>query len=77
MDGNHAVVTGGQSLTGAIVRCPDLRAGAALALAGLVAEGCTELREVYHIDRGYEHFEEKLQTLGAEVERTTAEPRHS
>ncbi|NLO27888.1 MAG: UDP-N-acetylglucosamine 1-carboxyvinyltransferase [Actinobacteria bacterium] len=77
VDGNHAVVTGGQSLTGAIVRCPDLRAGAALALAGLVAEGCTELREVYHIDRGYEHFEEKLQTLGAEVERTTAEPRHS
>ncbi|OFW60803.1 MAG: UDP-N-acetylglucosamine 1-carboxyvinyltransferase [Actinobacteria bacterium RBG_16_64_13] len=69
VDGNHAVVTGGRSLTGAIVRCPDLRAGAALAVAGLVAEGCTELREVYHIDRGYERFEEKLRGLGAEVER--------
>jgi UDP-N-acetylglucosamine 1-carboxyvinyltransferase len=69
VDGNHAVVTGGRSLTGAIVRCPDLRAGAALVIAGLVAEGSTELREVHHIDRGYERFEEKLQALGAEVER--------
>jgi UDP-N-acetylglucosamine 1-carboxyvinyltransferase len=69
VDGNHAVVTGGRTLTGAIVRCPDLRAGAALAIAGLVAEGCTELREVFHIDRGYERFEEKLRMLGADVER--------
>jgi UDP-N-acetylglucosamine 1-carboxyvinyltransferase len=69
VDGNHAVVSGGRSLTGAIVRVPDLRAGAALALAGLVAEGCTELREVYHIDRGYERFEEKLRSLGADIER--------
>jgi UDP-N-acetylglucosamine 1-carboxyvinyltransferase len=69
VDGNHAVVTGGRSLTGAIVRCPDLRAGAALAIAGLAAEGCTELRDVYHIDRGYERFEEKLGALGAKVER--------
>jgi len=69
VDGNHAVVTGGRSLTGAIVQCPDLRAGAALAIAGLVAEGSTELREVYHIDRGYERFEEKLRNLGADVER--------
>lgn len=69
VDGNHAVVTGGQNLTGAIVCCPDLRAGAALALAGLAAEGCTELRDVYHIDRGYERFEEKLRELGADVER--------
>jgi UDP-N-acetylglucosamine 1-carboxyvinyltransferase len=72
VDGNHAVVNGGRSLTGAIARCPDLRAGAALALAGLAAEGCTELREVYHIDRGYERFEQKLQALGAEVERVGA-----
>jgi UDP-N-acetylglucosamine 1-carboxyvinyltransferase len=72
VDGNHAVVIGGRSLTGAIVRCPDLRAGAALALAGLAAEGCTELREAYHIDRGYERFEEKLRALGAEVERMGA-----
>jgi len=70
VDGHHAVVTGGRTLTGAIVRCPDLRAGAALALAGLIAEGCTELRDVYHIDRGYERFEEKMRALGADVERT-------
>jgi UDP-N-acetylglucosamine 1-carboxyvinyltransferase len=69
VDGNHAVITGGRSLTGAIVRCPDLRAGASLAIAGLTAEGCTELREVYHIDRGYERFEQKLRALGAQVER--------
>lgn len=73
VDGNHAVVTGGRSLTGAIVRCPDLRAGAALALAGLAAEGCTELREVCHIDRGYERFEEKLRALGADITRLTAD----
>ncbi len=72
VDGNHAVVIGGRALTGAIVRCPDLRAGAALALAGLVAEGCTELRDVYHIDRGYERFEEKLRALGADIERAGA-----
>ncbi len=72
VDGNHAVVTGGRALTGAIVRCPDLRAGAALALAGLVAEGCTELRDIHHIDRGYERFEQKLQGLGAQVERAGA-----
>ena len=51
------------------MRCPDLRAGAALAAAGLLAEGCTELREVQHIDRGYERLEEKLRSLGADVER--------
>jgi UDP-N-acetylglucosamine 1-carboxyvinyltransferase len=69
VDGNHAVINGGRLLTGAIVRCPDLRAGAALAAAGLRAEGCTELREVQHIDRGYERLEEKLRALGADVER--------
>ena len=69
VNGNHAVITGGRSLSGAIVRCPDLRAGAALAIAGLAAEGCTELRDVFHIDRGYERFEEKLRALGADVER--------
>jgi UDP-N-acetylglucosamine 1-carboxyvinyltransferase len=74
VDGNHAVVTGERSLTGAIVRCPDLRAAAALATAGLVAEGCTELREIQHLDRGYERFDEKLQSLGAEVKRTGAQP---
>jgi UDP-N-acetylglucosamine 1-carboxyvinyltransferase len=72
VDGNHAVVSGGRTLTGAIVRCPDLRAGAALAIAGLAAEGTTELRDVHHIDRGYERFEEKLRALGADVERAGA-----
>jgi UDP-N-acetylglucosamine 1-carboxyvinyltransferase len=72
VDGNHAVINGGRALTGAIVRCTDLRAGAALAAAGLLAEGCTELRDVYHIDRGYERFEERLTALGADVQRVTA-----
>jgi len=72
VDGNHAVVSGGRSFTGAIVRCPDLRAGAALAIAGLAAEGSTELRDVHHIDRGYERFEEKLRAVGADVQRLAA-----
>jgi UDP-N-acetylglucosamine 1-carboxyvinyltransferase len=71
VDGNHAVINGGRVFTGAIVRCPDLRAGAALVTAGLLAEGCTELREVQHVDRGYERLEEKLQALGADVERVS------
>ena len=67
--GHHAVVTGGRALTGATVRCSDLRAGAALVLAGLVAEGVTEVRDIFHIDRGYENFEQKLRSLGADLER--------
>ena len=72
VDGNHAVINGERALTGAIVQCTDLRAGAALVAAGLVAEGCTELRDVFHIDRGYERLEEKLRSLGADVERATS-----
>jgi UDP-N-acetylglucosamine 1-carboxyvinyltransferase len=72
VDGNHAVVSGGRALTGAIVQCPDLRAGAALAIAGLAAEGSTELRDMYHIDRGYERFEEKLREMGADVQRVAS-----
>ena len=67
--GHHAVVNGGRRLSGTIVRCSDLRAGAALVLAGLAAEGCTEIRDIYHIDRGYEKFESKLVSLGASIER--------
>ncbi|GAB4244678.1 MAG: UDP-N-acetylglucosamine 1-carboxyvinyltransferase [Thermoleophilia bacterium] len=67
--GHHAVVTGGRALTGATVRCTDLRAGAALVLAGLRAEGCTEVRDIHHVDRGYEAFAEKLRSLGADIER--------
>jgi UDP-N-acetylglucosamine 1-carboxyvinyltransferase len=72
VDGNHAVINGGRALTGAIVKCPDLRAGAALVAAGLHAEGCTELREVHHIYRGYERLEDKLKSLGADVERVAS-----
>lgn len=67
--GHHAVVNGGHPLTGAIVRCSDLRAGAALVLAGLAAEGTTEVRDVFHVDRGYEDLEGKLRALGAQIER--------
>lgn len=70
--GHHAVVHGGRALTGATVRCPDLRGGAALVLAGLVAEGATEVRDIGHVDRGYEWFEDKLRGLGAELERVQA-----
>ncbi len=67
--GHHAVVNGGRPLTGAIVKCSDLRAGAALVLAGLAAEGTTEVRDIFHVDRGYEDFEGKLRVLGAQIER--------
>ena len=67
--GHHAVVTGPRQLTATVVEAPDLRGGAALAIAGLVAEGVTEVRAVHHIDRGYEAFETKLTRLGADIER--------
>lgn len=69
VDGNVAVVTGVRRLSGAPVMATDLRASAALVLAGLVAEGETEISRVYHIDRGYERIEEKLSALGAEIRR--------
>ena len=67
--GNTAVVQGVERLYGASVMATDLRASASLVIAGLIAEGETELRRVYHIDRGYEHIEQKLRGLGAKVER--------
>src|SRR4051794_3150882 len=66
-DGHHAVVRGRERLSGAPVRAHDIRAGAALVLAGLVAEGVTEVTDVHHIDRGYEGFVESLVALGADV----------
>ncbi|HEV7192386.1 MAG TPA: UDP-N-acetylglucosamine 1-carboxyvinyltransferase [Jatrophihabitantaceae bacterium] len=69
-DGHHAVVRGKQRLSGAPVRATDIRAGAALVIAGLVAEGVTEVAEIHHIDRGYVRFEEQLRDLGADVVRT-------
>jgi UDP-N-acetylglucosamine 1-carboxyvinyltransferase len=71
-EGHHAVVRGVDRLSGARVRAPDIRAGAALVLAGLVAEGETEITGVEHVDRGYERFEEKLAHIGAHVERITS-----
>jgi UDP-N-acetylglucosamine 1-carboxyvinyltransferase len=68
--GNTAIVTGVESLSGASVMATDLRASASLVIAGLVAsEGETEVRRVYHLDRGYEHIEKKLAGLGADVVR--------
>ena len=69
IEGSSAVVEGVDKLTGAKVRATDLRAGAALVLAGLFAEGETEISDIYHVDRGYDKFEEKLRALGARIER--------
>jgi UDP-N-acetylglucosamine 1-carboxyvinyltransferase len=69
VDGRMAVIRGVKKLTGAKVMASDLRASAALILAGLVADGDTEVLRVYHLDRGYERIEKKLQKLGAEVRR--------
>ena len=68
-DGHHAVVRGRERLSGAPVRAHDIRAGAALVLAGLAADGVTEVGEVHHIDRGYEGFVDDLVGLGADVRR--------
>ena len=67
--GNTAVVQGVDRLYGASVMATDLRASASLIIAGLVAEDETEVRRVYHLDRGYEHIEEKLGGLGASIKR--------
>jgi UDP-N-acetylglucosamine 1-carboxyvinyltransferase len=65
VEGNTAIIVGVESITGAIVSAPDLRAGAALVIAGLVAEGFTIVEQVEYIERGYEDFESKMQGLGA------------
>lgn len=67
--GTTAIVQGVEKLSGAQVMASDLRASAALVLAGLVAEGRTEVHRVYHIDRGYERIEERLAGLGAVTQR--------
>jgi UDP-N-acetylglucosamine 1-carboxyvinyltransferase len=69
IEGHHAFINGVRQLSGAPVRAPDLRGGAALVLAGLVADGRTVVAGVEHIDRGYENFVEKLAALGAQIER--------
>jgi UDP-N-acetylglucosamine 1-carboxyvinyltransferase len=72
-DGHHAVVRGREQLSGAPVRATDIRAGVGLVIAGLVAEGVTEVAEVHHIDRGYVRFEEQLRALGADVQRVESD----
>ena len=73
VEGNAAAVKGVKRLTGATVMSTDLRASASLILAGLVAEGTTEVLRIYHIDRGYEAIEKKLQAVGADIRRIRTE----
>ncbi|MGA9752000.1 MAG: UDP-N-acetylglucosamine 1-carboxyvinyltransferase [Acidobacteriota bacterium] len=73
VEGNVAIVRGATGLTGAPVMASDLRASAGLVLAGLCAEGSTEVRRIYHLDRGYERLEERLSALGASVRRAAGE----
>ncbi len=68
VEGNIAIITGVAGYTGARVNAPDLRAGAALVIAGLAAEGITIVDDIYYIERGYEEFDEKLRSLGATME---------
>lgn len=69
LEGNRAIIKGVERLSGAPVMATDLRASVSLILAGLVAEGKTEISRVYHLDRGYEDIEEKLSSLGADIQR--------
>lgn len=73
VESNIAIITGVEKFTGARVSAPDLRAGAALVIAGLAAEGITIVDDIYYIERGYEHFEEKLASLGAMIEKVSSE----
>jgi UDP-N-acetylglucosamine 1-carboxyvinyltransferase len=68
-EGHHAVIRGRERLSAAPVRALDIRAGAAMAIAALTADGVTEIADIQHVDRGYEDFEAKLEGLGAEVRR--------
>ena len=71
VDGNEAVVRGVESLVGAPVMATDLRASVSLVIAGLVAEGQTQVNRVYHLDRGFERLEDKLTGVGADVRRAS------
>ncbi|ROT46413.1 UDP-N-acetylglucosamine 1-carboxyvinyltransferase [Pusillimonas sp. NJUB218] len=74
IDGHTAVVTGVPELSGATVMATDLRASASLVIAGLAASGQTTVERIYHLDRGYEHMEEKLRLIGADIQRIKQEP---
>ena len=71
IEGHHAIVHGVAGFSGTQVKSPDLRGGAALVMAGLVADGITTVSGIHHIDRGYERFVEKLEALGARIRRAT------
>ena len=71
VNGKTAVIEGVESLKGAPVRADDLRAGAAMLIAAMAANGVTELEEIQHIERGYENVVDKFRSLGAKIERRT------
>ena len=73
VEGNTAIIDGVERFTGARVSAPDLRAGAALVIAGLAAEGITIVDDIVYIQRGYEDFEGKLRGLGAEIQKVSSE----
>ena len=73
VEGNTAIIDGVARYTGASITAPDLRAGAALVLAGLAAEGITTVDDIRYIERGYEDFDEKLRSLGALIEKVSTE----
>lgn len=73
VEGNTAIVDGVEGFTGATVYAPDLRAGAALVMAGLAAEGYTLVEQIHYIERGYEQFEGKMQALGADMEKISVD----
>ena len=69
VDGNTAVVEGGTPLSGAVVKAMDLRAGAALVIAGLATEGRTEIEDIHYIERGYDDIVGKLASVGADIKK--------
>lgn len=69
VEGRTAIIEGVDKLTGAVLKATDLRAGAAMVIAGLMAEGTTEVTSIDHVDRGYPHIEEKFKMLGADIKR--------
>ena len=73
VEGNVAVISGVDRFTGARVSAPDLRAGAALVIAGLAAEGITIVDDIYYIERGYENLDLKFQGLGAQIQKVASE----
>ena len=73
VEGNTAIIDGVSKYTGARISAPDLRAGAALVIAGLAAEGITVVDDIYYIERGYEDFDVKLRGIGAQIEKAESE----